>query len=234
MMSLPEISLVLLVLLLAAAFVAAVALIERRSGIPYSRSRKRITLTASVILVWLTVAGLAARMGLLLDFDSFPPPALRILGPSFVLVFFVAFSSLGAQMADGLTFSELIGFQAFRLPVELILYGFFVEGKIPVEMTFDGRNFDVLTAISAIALAPLVARGTLGRRTIWIWNAAGLALLLNVLSIAVLSVPGKLNFLKTDPPNSLPFYWPSIWIIFCVMLAVVSHLIIFRKLTRTR
>jgi hypothetical protein len=86
----------------------------------------------------------------------------------------------------------------------------------------------VLTGITAIVVAFLVARGLAGRRLVVAWNIAGLALLVNVVTIAILSTPvfryfgdAGLNVFVTYPP----FVWlPAVM----VLAALAGHLLIFR------
>lgn len=47
----------------------------------------------------------------------------------------------------------LVGFQAFRMVMELILWLLYKGGAIPVQMTPEGLNFDVLAGLTAPAVA---------------------------------------------------------------------------------
>ena len=79
-------------------------------------------------------------------------------------------------------------------------------------------------------VAVLLATRIGGRRLAWIWNVAGFALLLNILTIAVLSTPlvayfgeRRLNIWIAYPP----FVWlPAVM----VLVAMTGHLLIFRRL----
>ncbi len=63
----------------------------------------------------------------------------------------LAFSSVGARMTTQLPVVALVGFQAFRLLLEVVLHRLHVEGVIPVTMTWGGPNLDVLTGVLALA-----------------------------------------------------------------------------------
>ncbi len=203
-------------------------------GVSYRRlhedDRRPLWIMGCGMGIWLLMTALAARSSWIQEYDVFPPPAARLLIPSLLLIVGAALSPIGRRLAQGLKWSELVGFQAFRLPVELILYGFFFEARVPLRMTFAGSNYDVLTAISALILAPLIWRGFIGVKAVWIWNVAGLGLLINIVVLAVLSAPGGLDRFQIGLVNTLPFRGPSVWIIFCVLLALFGHLITFRKL----
>ena len=84
----------------------------------------------------------------------------------------------------------LVGYQVFRVPLEWVLHELYSEGVIPVQMTYAGRNFDVVTGVLAAALGLWLWAG---HRTVWLvvaWNIMGLALLVNIVTIAILSTPG--------------------------------------------
>jgi hypothetical protein len=187
-----------------------------------------------VTAIWLGFAGAMAGTGLLRNYDALPPPMLRVLLPGLVLVLAAAFSPFEARLADGLGWGALIGVQAFRILVELLLSTLFQEGRIPVEMTFHGANFDILTGVSAIAVAWLAVRGRIGTWVIWVWNLAGLALLGNIVTISVLAMPGRLHLASIDPVNTLVFGWPYVWLpTWLVLIALLGHLLVFRKLMRS-
>jgi hypothetical protein len=230
-MSLTEVNLVCLTLSLALLVVGATGLSFSRL---HANTKRPILIVATGIILWLVLTAVTVHNGWFGDAESFPPPAARIMLPSLALTLLFAFSPLGRRLAEGLTWTELVGFQAFRLPVELILYGFFYDFKIPERMTFLGANFDVLTAIGALILVPLLLRGVLGVRAIWIWNVLGLLLLINIMVIAAMSAPGGLDAFQIGVVNTLPFHFPSVWIMFCVSAALSGHLITFRKLLGAR
>jgi len=229
-MSYPEMTLILLVAALVAVLVGGVALSEVRLGSSIKQRRERIGFFALGLVVWLGIVAVAGAGGYLDDVNSMPPPVARVMVPSLIMVVYLAFSRFGSRLVRGLHFEEMIGLQAFRLPVEMILLGFYFEGKIPISMTVEGRNFDVITAVTAVLIAFFLYTGSLSRKFIWAWNILGLTLLFNVVITAVLTVPGKMRLLIEEPPNILPLHWPTNWILFCVFVALFSHLLIFRKL----
>ncbi|MDB5942735.1 MAG: hypothetical protein JWQ13_2301 [Ramlibacter sp.] len=67
----------------------------------------------------------------------------------------LALSPFGARLAAGISMAALVGYQAFRVPLEMALHALYSEGLIPVQMTYSGRNFDIVTGVLAVALARL-------------------------------------------------------------------------------
>jgi hypothetical protein len=119
-----------------------------------------------------------------LRFTGRPPTiALLLLGAAGLAVG-LAGGPLGARLAAALPLPVLIGFQAFRIPVELLIDRAAREGIVPVALTYHGRNFDIVTGATALLLAGLLASRRLPWRRAYLavlgWNVLGSALLLNV------------------------------------------------------
>lgn len=127
----------------------------------------------------------------------------------------VAFSRPGKWLS-ALPVWSLIGFQAFRLPLELILHEWANQGTVSTAMTWSGSNFDVVTGLAALALAPLSRRSV---RAAQVFNALGFLLLLNMMRVMLTSAPELLMI--------LPYAWVAS---ICVTGALAGHLILFRKL----
>jgi hypothetical protein len=144
----------------------------------------------------------------------------------------VSFSPIGKRIATRAPLAILIGYQAFRIAVELLLHRLYAEGVVPVQMTYAGRNFDILSGISAALLALCLAGGLrVPAVVIRLWNIAGLALLANIVTIAVLSAPVPFRTFHNDPANLLPTMYPFIVLpTFLVPAALFGHLLVFRAL----
>jgi hypothetical protein len=226
----PTFALVALTALVAGAILAGARRADRAAA---AGSRPLFPLAAACLALWLAYAAqLALRGKLLPPPGGGVPPVALLMPPGFLLALAAVFSPLGARLA-ALPYASLIGFHAFRLPLELLLWSFHKQGRLPVQMTFSGRNFDVLTGLSALAVAYLAARGKVGRKGILAWNLIGLALLANIVAVAVLSLPAPWRAFPNDPPNELVLRFPYVFIpALFVMAALAGHLLVFRKLAR--
>jgi hypothetical protein len=225
------------------AFVALVVLVGARlpigawrAGDPDQSPRERARWTAfacaALALVLAISGGLAAR-GTLRDFSSFPPPLIRLVAATAVFTVVLAMTKLGARLAFGLPVATLVTFQAFRVVVEIFLWGLHKQGFIPVQMTFEGRNFDILSGLSALVLGPLLRRGGIPREAVWAWNVAALLLLLNIVTVAVLSMPTRMRVFYSEPPNVLVAEVPFVFLpTILVQAALFGHLLVFRRLMR--
>ena len=124
----------------------------------------------------------------------------------------------------------LVAFQSFRFPLELVLFTLAKQDRLPPQMTFEGRNFDVLVGLSAPFVAWALARKAIGWRTVIAWNLGSLALLLNVTFVAVRSTPGPLFAFPEAAPltlvGTLPYTWlPGI----LVPVAYLCHFLSLRS-----
>ena len=142
-----------------------------------------------------------------------------------------ALSRLGGRFAAGIPLAALVGFQAFRLPLELVLHEWARQGTIPGTMTWTGQNWDIVAGTVALLAAPLAGR----RRGIaWGANLVGLLLLLNVMRVAVMSSPLPFAW-GQQPPLLLAWHLPYALIgPVCVGGALFGHLVLTRALLQRR
>jgi hypothetical protein len=187
------------------------------------------TWTGLGVASWLATISLVVATGYISA--ALMPRLLLFFAACNAIALAVGLSPLGGILARGLPLSVLVGFQAFRLPLEIILHAWAVEGTIPMTMTFNGRNFDIVTGVVAIITAPLAARS---RSVAWVANGIGIVLLVNVARVALLSSP--LPFAWTvQPPLQLALHLPYAWIVpICVAGALLGHVVLTRALLGKR
>ena len=151
---------------------------------------------------------------------------------SLVLAVGLGMSPVGRSFARGLPLTWLVGFQGFRVLVELLLHRSYEEGLMPVQMSYTGRNFDIVTGITAVLLAVWLAKGRRSRRIVTAWNVMGVALLANVLMIALLSAPTPLRRFMNEPSNVWITHAPWVWLpSVMVVAALFGHVVVFRALS---
>jgi hypothetical protein len=189
--------------------------------------------TAAFVSLWLAVTAILAAQGRLADWSTFPPPVMQLVAAAGVFTFFSAFSRSGWRLVNGLSLASLVGFQVFRVPVELILFWLARDGVVPVQMTFEGLNFDILSGISAPVVAWLITTERLSTKGILLWNLVGLGLLINIVIIAILSTPVSFRVFLNEPANTFITHAPYVWLpVFLVQAALCGHLLVFRRLWR--
>lgn len=153
----------------------------------------------------------------------FLPPLLFLIS---------AFSTrTGTAFIDRLDLPTLTIFHVIRIPVEMVLFWLFVNKSIPEAMTFHGRNFDIISGFTA----PLVyyfgfVKKTLSKQVIIAWNFICMALLLNVVINAILSLPGRFQQFGFEQPNIALGYFPFILLPACLVpLVMFSTLAAIRQ-----
>jgi hypothetical protein len=135
-------------------------------------------------------------------------------------------SSLGTRLAAAVPLTALVAFQAFRLPLELVLHAWVEHGTIPATMTWTGQNWDIVSGVAAVAAAPFARRSAVA----WTANLVGAILLANVVRVAVLSSPLPIGW-HVSPPLLLALHLPYALIgPVCVGGALFGHIVLTRKL----
>jgi len=151
---------------------------------PVARRRKNFKIvTAMVLLLWPVYVGILSSSDFFLD-PSLPPriPLCLVL-PCFIMIAFFFLSGFYRNLINVIQLSWLIYFQTFRIALELLLFGLFMEHMLPWSITLEAYNFDIGIGITAPIIGFLVARGRLYRWAVIGWNVLGL---LTILALAII------------------------------------------------
>lgn len=222
-----------LALFLAALFAFAVNRAWTRDGAPRDVVTRSTTLAAAAAFGWLALTAGAAVLGWL-HFTN-PPTMPLLIGTGFALAIAIGLSGVGKRLAGQLPLAALVGFQSFRIVVELLLHRAYLDGLMPIQMSYSGRNFDIVTGITAIPLALWLVRDGRPVRLVFLWNVMGLALLVNIMAVAMLSAPTPFRFFMNSPANVWVIFAPWVWLpTVMVMSALLGHLLTFRALAMRR
>jgi hypothetical protein len=221
---------VILPAVLAALFLSAVIFSWRRSGAGEAATSRAALVAGLVTFGWMAITWTSARSGILREWDRRPPPfALLVLGIA-GLSSVIAFGPVGRRLARFVPLWVLVAVQSFRLPLELAMHAMSERGIMPGIMSYSGRNFDIVTGASAVVVALLTAAGLGGRRLVMVWNVAGLLLLANVVTVAILATPA-IRYFGDQQLNVWVTYPPFVWLpAVLVLAALAGHLVIFRAL----
>lgn len=223
---------VLLPMLLTAGLVWCAIEAWRRGGAPPSAARGTGVVTGAVTVAWMALTWAAASSGILREWDRTPPPfAFLVLGVVAVSVA-LSFSAVGTRIAQQIPIWVLVASQSFRLPLEIAMHALVDRGIMPVQMSYSGRNFDILTGATAVIVAVLVKAGYGGRGLVTAWNVLGLGLLVNVVTVAIVSTP-RIRYFGDEQVVTFVTYTPFVWLpAVMVAAALAGHLVIFRALRR--
>jgi len=190
--------------------------------------------TLLVILGWLLLQSIISLNGFYTVTNTNPPRFILLGGPTLLFIILLFITKKGRTYIDNLDVKMLTYLQTIRIPVELVLLCLCIAGYVPQLMTFEGRNFDILTGITA----PIIAfysfrKAQPNKKLLFAWNIICLGLLLNIIVIAILSAPLPFQQFAFDHPNTAVLYFPITWLPCCVVpIALFSHLASIRQLVK--
>nr|WKN37689.1 hypothetical protein K4G66_03075 [Tunicatimonas sp. TK19036] len=199
--------------------------------------RQRVWLvTLLTIGGWLAFLSIFSLNGFFGNFSSRPPRiAIAALVP-FVVLLVITFSRFSTPLLKVIPPQRLLYIQSFRVAVELLLWLLFVQHRLPVQMTFEGQNWDVLIGLTAPVLAYFCfVKGSWSRSIALVWNVLGLLLLANIVTISILSMPTVFRMFMNDPPNIIMAQFPFIWLPgVLVPIAYAMHFFSIKQLLMAR
>ncbi|MCI0751380.1 MAG: hypothetical protein L0Y35_06045 [Flammeovirgaceae bacterium] len=164
------------------------------------------------------------------NFDLFPVNMAPIIAIPLIVILWFSFSKSTGEILYHIPKQNIIRLQSFRFFVELLLWALFVSHLMPIQMSFEGRNFDVLSGITAPVVAYLAYRNAISRPILILWNILCLGLLINIVTIAILSMPTSFQYFINEPSNTIVTQFPISWLPgFLVPLAYGLHFLSLRK-----
>jgi hypothetical protein len=212
-------------------FVAAHRTAARSLRLPSPLARRQTAVAAAAVAAWMAAFGGAAGSGWLARLDARPPPLLVTLAAIVAATLLYARSADAGRLAAALPLAALVGFHAFRFPLELVMHEAARAGVMPPQMTYTGWNLDIVTGLSAAALAPAVALGRAPRALVAAWNVMGRLLVLWVLGIGIASTPAIRAFGDTAVNGWIAFF-PFVWLpAVLVPAAITGHVLVLRRLS---
>ncbi|MBR2649047.1 MAG: hypothetical protein IKD55_09410 [Sediminibacterium sp.] len=178
-----------------------------------------------VIAIWIALQVLISLTGFYTNFKAMPPRFSLLLLPPLLSLVYTISTKKGSAFLRSFDLKILTIFHIIRIPVELVLYWLFLHKAIPDLMTFEGRNFDIVSGLTA----PLVyyfafIKKRVGRTALILWNIICLLLVINVVVTSILSFPTSFQQLAFDQPNIGILYAPFILLpSFLVPMVILSH-----------
>lgn len=178
----------------------------------------------SLLLVWLIFQAFIGFSGFYTVTNGMPPRFALLILPPIFLILGLFISKTGRIFIDGLQLKMLTLLHIVRIPVELTLLMLYLHRFVPEEMTFEGRNFDIISGLTA----PLVyyfgfIKKRLNRKILLAWNIICLILLINIVSTAILSAP----FFFSADCNTSAKYRRVLFSLYLASGFYCSHRIIF-------
>lgn len=189
-------------------------------------------LVSTFLLFWLFIVAILSLGQFFLAFDSMPPRFIIAVGVPIIAIVVLFINAKSREYIKRIPITTLTYIHIIRVPVEIVLWWLFLNEVIPISLTFEGVNYDILAGITA----PFVAIFMVGLRSksrigAVLWNFAALVLLGNIVIRAILSAPLPFQQFAFDMPNIAVFYFPYIWLpAFVVPVVLFAHLASLLKL----
>lgn len=184
---------------------------------------------------WLALQAVLTTRGVYNSETTSVPPKLFLFGilPAMLLIVSLSVTASGRRFMNSLPLANITYLNTVRILVELVLFWLFLNQAVPQLITFEGRNFDVLSGLTAPFVAYIgLTKGKLSRAVILAWNLICLGLLGNVVVYALLSAPSPLQQFAFDQPNLAITNFPFSWLpTFLVPVVVFGHVVSIRQLS---
>jgi hypothetical protein len=183
-----------------------------------------------VLIAWIIIQSLLGISGFYSNPDTITARFPLLFLPALFFVVFKFTTKKGRAFIDNLDLPVLTIFHVIRIPVEIVLVWLFIQKTMPKAMTFDGRNFDIFSGITA----PFVyyfgfIKKKLSKAIIIVWNFVCLTLLVNVVLNALLSLPASFQQFGFEQPNIALGVFP-----FLLLPACLVPLVLFATLAGIR
>jgi hypothetical protein len=199
----------------------------------FASDTKRRILTGFLIglIAWgILVSGLSLA-GVLGDFSSFPPKMMIVLVVPLVTIIWAIRTKTLNEILIHIPPHHIVRLQVFRFFVEILLWMLLIAELLPIQMSFEGRNFDILAGLTAPVIAYLFKKKILNSTWLKVWNFLCLGLLINIVTIAFLSMPTPLRVFINESVNTIVAVFPIVWLpAFLVPLAYTLHLFSLKQM----
>ncbi len=175
------------------------------------------------IIIWLVTHSLLAYSGFYSSSFDLPPRGFLLITPPLVAIITLLIFLWKSNYFKQLSLETMTHIHVFRFPLELIvLTALASSGKIPEIMTYNGSNPDIIVGITAPIVAYLYfTKKSISINILLAWHIVSLLLLINISSIAILSLPYPFQQFGLDQPNIAVLHLP--YIILPSLLVAVSY-----------
>lgn len=187
-----------------------------------------------IVVFWIILQSILSISGFYLDSDAMPPRFIFFILPPviFISLCFAIKKYREKCLSFNLAFLTLI--HTVRILIEIILWKLSKSFLVPVDMTFEGNNFDIIAGLTA----PLIYYYGIKKKKIkptiiFAWNFMSLALLLNVVYLGVFSAPSPIQLFAFEIPNRAMLQFPFVLLpAFIVPVILFSHINTIYKLLK--
>ena len=189
------------------------------------------SLVITLIVGWIFFVSVQTFNGYFTNLSGLPRlPLMVAFTVAFILLCFIWPRTRTILMNMPITTLHYI--HIVRVPVEMVLWWLAVSRAIPMDMTFEGGNLDIISGISApFAAVFMVGARSKSRIGAIIWNVIALGLLANIVQMAVGYMPYFYTPTGGEVANLGVFYFPYVLLpTFIVPVVLFSHLVALYQL----
>ena len=178
--------------------------------------------TILALSAWSVLVCVLASTGFYLDFEAKPPRFVLVVFPILVASIFILFKY--TEVVKKLDILKLTHLNMIRVPVEIFIFIWFTYGLVPQDMTFEGRNYDILSGLTAPIVAYFIAKHGVKEhvKMVYAWNILTFLLIINIVVTAILSLPSNFQVFGLEQPNIAVINFP-----FVLLPAVIVPIVIF-------
>lgn len=175
----------------------------------------------------------------ILTFDGFfqiyamPPRLMMFVALLIVVIILLLALPKSRAFLNEMPITTLTYLHIIRIPLEMVLWWLAISEMIPIDLTFEGSNLDIISGISAPFAAVFMVGGKNKNRIgAIIWNVLAIGLLVNVAYRAIGYTPYFYEQLPGgDVANTAVFYFPYVLLpAFVVPVVLFSHLVCLNQL----
>lgn len=226
---------ILLTLVMALAVYAVLNYASRTVYTTEENRRRFLVRMALRIGVWLVYVAAISFTGLLKDAGLPPRIPLLLVAPVFAFAIYFCCAQKYRPHIAAMPASWLVYLQSFRIFVELLLWGLFLQGVLPKSVTFEGYNHEMYIGVTALLVGLLgYTYKVLPKAVIVLWHIAGLCTLATIVILFMSHIyfPERwddMNQFSLSDFGSFPYTYLAG---FLMPLAVFLHVISLIKMRR--
>ena len=195
----------------------------------FANNRKKALNTfLFIVAIWLIYINYLSRSSLLVDLGIPPRMPLMVILPTLIASILITGLKSFRSILQNTPAWLPVYFQSFRILVELLIFGAYLNGVLPQRVTFEGLNFDIIVGISAPIIAYLYMKKKISALFLLSWNVFGL-LILTLTGYAFLTAFYQYDF-ATISQNTEFFHIPYLLLPGVLLpLAIFLHIFSLRQ-----
>jgi hypothetical protein len=189
-------------------------------------------LMLAAVAVWFAVAFVVGLLGGVNQPGRAPTVVLGfIVVPMLTAILAYLTSASFRAAAESLPLTLLVGSHLWRFVGVFFVAGW-VEGVLPAGFGIPEGFGDIIAALGALLLLPMIRKGTAPRGWLLAWNVWGLVDLASAITMGVLYSESTLGVLSPGTPTTrlMTTFPASLIPTFFVPLFILFHLLTFKKL----